>query len=401
MSGPLYARIVNESRSRSYPVVDWLSLSVDKGEHDTQTMATLVVRPDAYWLNETSLGFDGTEWGAEISLDVWWQDTTTPIFSGPISNVEMSEDRSGATMLLQFEHWTRHFLSRRVILSSGGTKLDLGSFKADTAMATLLRRNGFNSGTTVTPIGYPASRTDWDSWAVTTAAGTSSHATKINPDFSNGRRLLEECDALMDAHGMDLTWAETSAGVFTITVAPAYQNNDLTNSVVLDLRRGTLTEYSEKVDYSSLENVLLLKITGGTQLFTQDATSVAAYGVYEGAYAGQQYDAKAAAEQGTYLKGRFANPIIYFDCTAVDQPGATFNVDYAVRDLVTIRSGAWNRSASKLVVGAKIQASGRDVSCAVALGNPAGGYDAQTREGDGTLLGRGRGLGSRYKIATP
>lgn len=385
------------------PVTDWLSFSCEVGKFSTQGSATLIVRANDPWITMTALDISGIEYGAALSLDVYWQNMTTPLLSGPTTSVKMVEDRSGARIEFTFERWAAHFLNRRINLSSSYAKFDAAPATADNALATLLRNNGFDAGATITPIGYPATRTDFGPVAVTTPAGGGAHTTTINIDVSDGRRLLEEAERLMEAYSMNLALAETSAGVFTLTVDPTYQGSDLTDQVRLSLVRGSITEYSETVDYSALENTLSLASSsgGGTRSFTHDATSVTDYGVYEGAYAPTQYDTTAAGEEGSYLKTRFANPTITYDCTAVDQPGATFNVDYAIADLVTVESAAWGRTTEQLVIGAKIDARGRFPVATAVLGTPRQGYNPATREGAGTMLGRGRGLGTRYGRATP
>jgi hypothetical protein len=385
------------------PVTDWLSFSCEVGKFSTQGSATLIVRANDPWITMTALDISGIEYGAALSLDVYWQNMTTPLLSGPTTSVKMVEDRSGARIEFTFERWAAHFLNRRINLSSTYAKFDAAPATADNALATLLRNNGFDAGATITPIGYPATRTDFGPVAVTTPAGGGAHATTVNIDVSDGRRLLEEAERLMEAYSMNLTLAETSAGVFTLTVDPTYQGSDLTDQVRLSLVRGSVTEYSETVDYSALENTLSLASSsgGGTRSFTHDATSVTDYGVYEGAYAPTQYDTTAAGEEGSYLKTRFANPTITYDCATVDQPGATFNVDYAIADLVTVESAAWGRTTEQLVIGAKIDARGRFPVASAVLGAPRQGYNPATREGAGTMLGRGRGLGTRYGRATP
>lgn len=403
MASPLALWVRSADRTAGMPVTDWLSFSCEVGKFSTQGSATLIVRANDPWITMTALDISGIEYGAALSLDVYWQNMTTPLLSGPTTSVKMVEDRSGARIEFTFERWAAHFLNRRINLSSSYAKFDAAPATADNALATLLRNNGFDAGATITPIGYPATRTDFGPVAVTTPAGGGAHATTVNIDVSDGRRLLEEAERLMEAYSMNLTLAETSAGVFTLTVDPTYQGSDLTDQVKLSLVRGSITEYSETVDYSALENTLSLASSsgGGTRSFTHDATSVTDYGVYEGAYAPTQYDTTAAGEEGSYLKTRFANPTITYDCTAVDQPGATFNVDYAIADLVTVESAAWGRTTEQLVIGAKIDARGRFPMASAVLGTPRQGYNPATREGAGTMLGRGRGLGTRYGRATP
>ena len=403
MASPLALWVRSADRTAGMPVTDWLSFSCEVGKFSTQGSATLIVRANDPWITMTALDISGIEYGAALSLDVYWQNMTTPLLSGPTTSVKMVEDRSGARIEFTFERWAAHFLNRRINLSSTYAKFDAAPATADNALATLLRNNGFDAGATITPIGYPATRTDFGPVAVTTPAGGGAHATTVNIDVSDGRRLLEEAERLMEAYSMNLTLAETSAGVFTLTVDPTYQGSDLTDQVRLSLVRGSVTEYSETVDYSAMENTLSLASSsgGGTRSFTYDATSVTDYGVYEGAYAPTQYDTTAAGEEGSYLKTRFANPTITYDCTAVDQPGATFNVDYAIADLVTVESAAWGRTTEQLVIGAKIDARGRFPMASAVLGTPRQGYNPATREGAGTMLGRGRGLGTRYGRATP
>lgn len=403
MASPLALWVRSADRTAGMPVMDWLGFSCEVGKFSTQGSATLTVRANDPWITMTALDISGIEYGAALSLDVYWQNMTTPLFSGPTTVVKMTEDRGGARIEFTFERWAAHFLNRRIFLSSTFTKADVAPATADNALATLLRTNGFDAGATVTPVGYPTTRTDFGPVAVTTAAGGGVHATTVNVDVSDGRRLLEEAERLMAAYDMNLILAETSAGVFTLTVDPTYQGSDLTDQIKLSLVRGTIVSYSETVDYSSLENTLSITNTagGGTRAFTHDATSVTNYGVYEGAYAPTQYDATASSEEGTYLKDRFANPTITYDSAAVDQPGATFNVDYTIGDLVTVESGAWGRTTEQLVIGAKIDMSGRIPTASVVLGTPRQGYNPATREGAGTMLGRGRGLGTRYGRAIP
>ena len=385
------------------PVTDWLSFSCEVGKWITQGSATLTVRATDPWVSMPALDIAGIEYGAAFSLDVFWQNMTTPIFSGPTTAVRMIEDRNGARLEFTFEPWAAHFLSRRVYLSSSYQKADIVADVADTVLGYVLQLNGFDAIATVTPAGYPATRTDFGPVSVTCATPAGTHPTTINLDVSDGRRLLEEAERLLDAYDMALAIAESPRGTFELSIDDTYQQNDKSNAVCLSLTRGSVARYSETIDYSALENVLSLVSTagGGLRAFTQDATSVGDFGVYEGSYAPSQYDANASAEEGTYLKGRFANPAISFDCLAVDQPGATFNVDYAIRDLVTVESEAWGRTSEQLVVGARIDASGRNVRASAVLGEPRAGYNTATREGGGTMLGRGRGLGTRYKTTTP
>lgn len=403
MAIPLALWVRSADRTAGMPVTDWLGFSCEVGKFITQGSATLTVRANDPWITMPALDITGVEYGAALSLDVYWQNMTTPLFSGPTTSLRMIEDRDGARIEFTFERWAQHFLNRRINLSSSYAKFDAAPATADNALATLLRNNGFDAGATITPLGYPATRTDFGPVAVTTPAGGGAHATTINLDVSDGRRLLEEAERLMAAHDMNLVLAETSAGVFTLTVDPTYQGSDLTDKIKLSLVRGTIVDYSETVDYSALENTLSLTSTsgGGTRSFTHDATSVADYGVYEGAYAPTQYDATAAGEEGSYLKDRFANPTITYDCKAIDQPGATFGADYAIGDLVTVESGTWGRTTEQWVIGAQIDANGRTVKASATLGTPRQGYNPATREGAGTMLGRGRGLGTRYGRAIP
>lgn len=403
MSTPLALWVRSADRTAGMPVTDWLGFSCEVGKFNTQGTATLTVNASDPWLSNAALDISGVEYGASLSLDVFWQNMTTPLFSGPVSIVRMIEDRNGARVEFTFERWLAHFLNRRVFLSATYTKFDAAPTLADDALANMLRANGFDAGATITPIGYPATRTDFGPVTVTCSAGGSAHGTTINVDVSDGRRILEEAERLMDAYDMNLTLTESPRGTFAVAVDPVYQGSDLTNNVKLSLKRGSVASYTESVSYAAQENVLSITSTsgGGTRSFSQDSTSVTSYGVYEGSYAPTQYDTTAAGEEATYLKGRFAGPAITYDVEAVDQPGATFNVDYAIADLVTAESETWGRSVEQLVTGARIDANGRSVTASVILGEPRQGYNAATREGAGTMLGRGRGLGTRYGKATP
>ena len=403
MANPLALWVRSADRVAGMPVTDWLAFSCEVGRFTTQGSASLSVRANDPWITNSALDIGGVQYGAAFSLDVFWQNMSAPIFSGPTTTVRMVEDRGGARLEFTFEPWMAHFLNRRINLAAAYAKTDMGAAKADDALANMLRANGFNAGTTVTPIGYPTTREDFGPVVVTCAAGGTAHATTINVDISDGRRLLEEAERLMEAYDMNLTITESSRGTFAVTVDPAYQGNDYSDKVKLSLIRGSVVSYAETIDYSSLENTLSIVSTaaGGTRTFTHDATSITGYGVYEGAYAPTQYDASAATEEGTYLKTRFANPLITYDLATVDQPGATFNVNYAIADLVAVESAAWGRTSDQLVVGCQIDANGRIPVATAILGEPRKGYNVVTREGGGTMLGRGRGIGTRYKVPTP
>lgn len=403
MANPLAIWVRSADRSAGMPVTDWLAFSCEVGKFTTQGSASLTVRANDPWITNSALDIGGVEYGAAFSIDVFWQNMTAPIFSGPTTTVRMVEDRRGARLEFTFEPWMAHFLNRRIHLAAAYAKTDMGVATADDALANMLRVNGFNAGTTVTPATYPATRTDFGPIIVTCAAGGTAHATTIDVDVSDGRRLLEEAERLMDAYGMNLLWTESPRGTFAVTVDPVYQGTDRTDKVKLSLVRGSVVSYAETLDYSALENVLSIISTagGGTRTFTHDPYSVTDYGVYEGAYAPTQYDAAASADEGTNLKTRYANPTITYDLSTVDQPGATFNVDYAIADVVAVESEAWGRSSDQLVVGCQIDANGRIPTATAILGKPRLGYNAATREGSGTMLGRGRGLGTRYKVPTP
>lgn len=403
MANPLAVWVRSADRSAGMPVTDWLTFSCEVGQYTTQGSASLSVRANDPWITNSALDIGGVEYGASFSIDVFWQNMTTPIFSGPVTTLRMGEDRRGARLEFTFEPWVAHFLNRRIQLSSSYAKTDMAPLTADDALALLMRANGFNAGTTVTPLGYPATRTDFGPIIVTCNAAGSAHATTINVDISDGRRILEEAERLMDAYDMNILWTESPRGTFTLAVDPTYSGTDRSDSVKLSLVRGSVVSYAETLDYSALENVLSMVSTagGGARTFSQDATSVGDYGVYEGAYAPMQYDASAAIEESTYLKERFANPLITYDLATVDQPNATFNVDYSIADIVTVESAAWGRTSEQLVVGCQIDANGRIPTATAILGKPRSGYSAMTREGSGTMLGRGRGLGTRYKTPTP
>lgn len=402
-TSPLALWVRSANRSAGMPVTDWLGFSCEAGKFKTQGSATLTVRATDPWIANTALGISGVEYGAAFSLDVFWQNMTTPIFSGPTTALRMIEDRQGARLEFTFEPWLAHFLNRRVHLASAYGKSDITTATADTVLAALLRLNGFDSGSTVTPLGYPETRTDFGPVVATCSAAGGVHATTVNMDVSDGRRLLEEAERLMDAYDMNLSYTESPRGTFAITVDPTYQNNDYTDQIKLSLSRGSVVGYSETIDYSALENVLSLVSTagGGSRSFTSETASVTDYGVYEGAYAPTQYDSTAANEEGSYLKGRFSYPEISYDCAIVDQPGATFNDDYTIGDLITVESEAWGRTSEQLVTGCSIDANGRIPTVTVSLGEPREGYNVATREGGGTMLGRGRGMGTRYKTPTP
>ena len=403
MANPLAIWVRSADRSAGMPVTDWLAFSCEVGQYTTQGSASLSVRANDPWITNSALDIGGVEYGAAFSIDVFWQNMTTPIFSGPTTTVRMVEDRRGARLEFTFEPWVAHFLNRRIQLSNAYAKTDMAALTADDALALLMRANGFNAGTTVTPFGYPATREDFGPIIVTCSAAGSGHATTINVDISDGRRILEEAERLMEAYDMNILWTESPRGTFTVAVDPAYTHQDLSDKVKLSLGRGSVVSYAETLDYSALENVLSMVSTagGGMRTFSQDAASVTDYGVYEGAYAPLQYDAAAASEEATYLKERFANPLITYDLATVDQPGATFNVDYAIADVVAVESEAWGRSSDQLVVGCQIDANGRIPTATAILGKPRTGYNAMTREGSGTMLGRGRGMGTRYKTPTP
>lgn len=401
MSSPLRLWIRSADRTAGMPVCDWLDFSCEVGRWDTSGSGSLTVRAADDWLTNAALNITGLEYGGALSMDVFWRDMTTPLFTGPVQAVDMEEDRRGARVQFTFEPFLYHFLSRRIFLASSYGKTDLAPTVADTVLSTILRANGFNAWSTVTPIGYPVSRTNFGPVTVTCSAAAGTHATTINMDVSDGRRILEEADRLLEAYDLVMTMAESPRGTFVITVGASYQDADLTNSVLLSVRRGTLARYAEKIDYSGLENVLSLGASGGMRWFTHDATSYGDYGGYEGSYAPTQYDATAAGEEGSYLKTRFALPAVSYEPEVVDVPGCTFNVDYGIRDLVTLESDAWGRQSEQLIIGAKLDASGRDVRVKVVCGKARRGFNASTREGAGTMLGRGRGLGTRYSRAIP
>lgn len=83
----------------------------------------------------------------------------------------------------------------------------------------------------MTPVGDPETRTDFGPIIATCAAAGGTHATTINLDVSDGRRLLEEAERLMDAYDMNITLSESPRGTFLLTVDPAYQGSDLTDKV--------------------------------------------------------------------------------------------------------------------------------------------------------------------------
>lgn len=399
---PLAVWIRSADRTAGMPIHDAVSFSCSVGKHPTQGSASLTVPANAPWLSMPALDISGIEYGGCLSMDVYWRDMTTPLFSGPVLTAEMQETRAGATVSFTFEPWAAHLLNRRIYLSSSYQKADVATAVADTVLAYIMRANGFDAWTTVTPVGYPETRTDFGPITATCAAAGGTHATSVSIDISDGRRLLEEAERLLEAHDMALVLTETSAGAFEFTIDPNYERYDLSSSVVLSVTRGSLSMFREALDYSKLENTLSLVSTagGGSRSFTSDTTSTAAYGVYEGAYAPSQFDANAASHEGSYLKGRFALPDNTFEADVIDQPGATFGEDYGIRDLVAVESATWGRTADMLVVGAKLSGL-RNPRASVVLGTPRSGYDAATREGAGTMLGRGRGLGSRFKTAKP
>jgi hypothetical protein len=188
MASPLALWVRSADRTAGMPVTDWLSFSCEVGKFSTQGSATLIVRANDPWITMTALDISGIEYGAALSLDVYWQNMTTPLLSGPTTSVKMVEDRSGARIEFTFERWAAHFLNRRINFSSTYVKFDAAPATADNALATLLRNNGFDAGAMITPIGYPATRTDFGPVAVTTPAGGGAHATTVNIDVSDGRR---------------------------------------------------------------------------------------------------------------------------------------------------------------------------------------------------------------------
>lgn len=401
---PLRAWVYAEDRTAGFPVMDWVGLSVTQGRWDTQSKATLTVPASTYWLDQAALALSTPAYAARLSMDVYWQDMSTPIFSGPVVNVKEVSTARSRLLTFSFPHFMRHFLGRRVILSTSttGAKFDLGSLAADLALSTVIRQNGFHSASTLKPIGYPATRTDFDDWACTCNAASGSHGSSVNPDFSWGRRLLEEADKLADQFTMFYGLTEVSAATWEIDVAAAYQANDYTDEVWLDLRRGTLSEFSREVDYDAIENVVALKVTGGGAVaWDWDATANAGWGAYEGVYAGDEFDATAASSEADYAVDRFKSGSTTIGGVLVDQPGATFGVDYGRRSLVTLGSPASGYSATKVVVGSEIRASGRRISASVVIGNPPLGWDKSLTEGAGAPMGGGRGLGSRFKVANP
>lgn len=399
---PLRVWVRAEDRVAGFPVMDWISATVDQARWDIRSKATLTVPASAYWLTQAALAIDTPAYAKRISMDVYWQDMTTPIFSGPPVSVKQMSTRRGTVLTFSFKHFLGHFLGRRVNLSTSttGAKVDLASGKADTALANFIRANGF-SASTLTPAGYPEDREDFDDWNPTcnTAAGT--HATTINPDVSWGRRMAEEVENILDANNMFLGLSEVSAAAWEMDVDADYEEDDLTNEVVLDLRRGTLSSYEREINYEAIENTIALKVPSANVVWTSDSALAATDGVHEGVYSAQEFDASAASDEKNALLARFKEGSTTYGGVIVDQPGATFMVDYFRRSLVTIRDAVSGVDTTKLIVGSKISATGRRLSASVVVGDPPDGWTAGLIEGDGTPLGGGRGLGSRFKVAQP
>jgi len=400
----LRVQLWSADRLKGFPVSDWLGLSVEMDKHPTGK-GSIALRSSSYALATDALDINAAspEFGANLSMDVYFRDMTTALFSGPVATAGMREGRGGNVVELSTRTWFENFAARRLILTGTNDAGPALNGKVDVVVEKLLDQNGFDSSGTLTPAAYPGgvSRTDFGGWTVATATtGGGSHATDLTStplDIDDGRQVLDYLLFIFENFDLTVTIAESPAATFTFTITTAYQNNDKTNEAILDVRFGTLASFAETLDYTVLENTVMAKGSGGSPplLWGNDATSTTDYGVYEGVITVKGADADNRGFEKDLMLTDGKTTDQSWSVKVLDSSLAVFNVDYALRDLVTCQSGAWTRAVTKQVVGCKLSHSGRVGKLDVLLGAPPRSWVKEQAARPGRGRG-GKGAGSRY-----
>ena len=404
--------IRDRTRGRAWPIVAPVSVSCDRGKHPTGSfdVEVLTVEP---WLDNSLLDIENPDYAGRMSFDLYVRDMTTPLWSGPVSQVRRIQRRNGRAIRFSCKrHFFEHLCKRRLVLTENGTKADSSNTggltgPADAAIAALLINHGF-SGSPLTPTSYPfgVSRDDFGpSWAATCATSLGTSSTTLNAEVSDGRNVLDAALAMAEQGDCGFDFEETSAGTWLITVRDGYQVDDQTDNVILSSRFVTASEWSQDLDHETRETVLKMKGKTGNAgsgyqqddqaVWLSDSSAIADDGVSEGNYNAPDQSATALADEIAFQLSLQANPTMAFEIAVADQRGMQFNVDYGIGSLVRTRSEAWGLEAERLVVGAKYQQQGAKRSLVVVLGNPLPSRDRAARE---LPLGQrgGFGAGSRF-----
>lgn len=268
--------------------------------------------------------------GFAYSVDVYYNDMTTPLFSGTVRAFEQAtEEPSWATVIsLQLEAIDQHLLRRRLMLSYANATMDSFNIPADNLALTVAR---WATGL-VTPVGYPVgfSRSNFGpaGWALQIAA---LHAPGAGPVVSfseeSGNNAADILYQVIEGNGMGLDIVETSPRTWLMDVRTEFTKTDHSDLWRLSDVDGTLKSVRRTVDYSALANVFQMRGAGkeGAQAYfwVGHEGSYDLYGAFEDSATKSLVDSSLALfHAAEYELFKAALPVTTWDLAIRDKPGS-------------------------------------------------------------------------------
>jgi len=382
----LYLVPRTRNQAESYRIRQWTSISAENIEQPFGPL-TLTFPPDIPWVAASALDiFDGWE---GYGFDLYVNSMTTPIWSGPIIRRIFTDSgtQESALCTLQAETFCQHFLERRANETSAND-YSPASYALEYGGNIILQAIRAALVTPLTPAGWTAAaevRTDVGAgWTVAAAAdGIIGTQQDLNTQQGNNLRTFVEEVAKKD--DIYVSCPETPAGTWTYAVA-RYVGTDRSGTICLSPRTGTLRTF-EAVSSVAPEDICNKARVRGTgkddaqsYIWATDLADITTRGVYEGEVTIQ---GEAPADTDVVVNDQLtAGPLETMRVTITDAQAAKFNVDYAMRDLVSWSNPIWGATGTARIRGWRLTQSGTGpFGLELVLGDTRGGwssYAAQT-----------------------
>lgn len=371
--------LVSEDRTTRWPVYNWSSLTVDKGKHCTGT-ASISGYFELPWVLQ--MQDDASHPLDRYSLDVYYRDTTTPFFSGPLRSLTRSHDgtKAGARVEATFETFFQHFMRRRIAQreNMAEVKATTASTKADesafyfmaSAIADALGVTEFGSDVVHTDGTSNRTRAEWGpSWVVEMSAAPTFNAAIVDFEFASGSPILDVIIDTIERGACTVTITETSPANWELSVDDHYQLTDRTDDVVLSPMWGTTGALSWQWSTDAKSNAwtVMAGESGGTKLYSRlcDEADVDLRGTYEdfnSAGGGLDTNLSTVKERMVEVHTPEAES---FEVELIERSGLSrLNADFYMRDLIRVYDDIFGEDREILVVGAKLSA---DETAAVSI----------------------------------
>lgn len=324
-------------------------------------------------------GYPITLW----SFDYYYRDMDAPLFSGPILNCTRNHDGYGNVHYEFFcESFFRHFFRRRCTFGPAATPNQVIQFNppGDRLAAQVMndcQGIGGTDGLWTTAFTYTGGdRADY-SGTLLVSGWTVNMPTPANPGSAANYLVRWQARSntlllLMDIAEKSSLWyscEESSPRTWDIGVSTPYQQNDLTDSVVLSDLRGTTRGASWAEMRGEITTAYFLTgqgKDGSQQLSTSkmevDATGASTYGIYEDS--GTRASITSASDLTTIATAQIlaerALGVDTYTANLVESAGqgVLFNDTLRVGDKVTLEDSKIGLAATELlVVGAEVRYS--------------------------------------------